>query len=132
MDRIDDGAPDTREIPEPVESDTQRATGMGNPGTLPSDRDPEARVRRAASGTLEQAADRVRQLGERAAAKNPVLGRARPLAYNAAHGIDGAADYVRTHPVDEMRSDLEDQIKRHPLVAVGIAFLAGYAVRRIF
>jgi hypothetical protein len=128
----DSTGPDSREIPEPVETETRRATGMGNPGTFPDDRDPEVRVRRAAGSTLDQAALRVRQLGDRAADRNPVLGRARPIVYNAADGIEGAADYVRTHELDEMRSDLEAQIRRHPLIAVGVAFLAGYAVRRIF
>lgn len=123
---------DAREIPEPLETDTRRATGMGEPGTFPDDRDPVVKVRRAASGKLEEAAAQVRHLGDRAAAKNQVLGRARPLAYNAADGIDGAADYVRTRELNEVRSDVETQIRRHPLGAIAVAFLAGYALRRIF
>jgi hypothetical protein len=31
-----------------------------------------------------------------------------------------------------MRSDLETQIRRHPLAAIGVAFLAGYTLRRLF
>jgi hypothetical protein len=120
-----------RETPEPPETETRRATGMGNPGTFPGD-GRVVQARRAASEKLEEAAQRVRQLGDRAASKNQILGRTRPLAYNAADGIDGAADYVRTHELDEMRTDLEAQIRRHPLAAIGIAFLAGYTVRRIF
>jgi hypothetical protein len=123
---------DATEIPEPIETETRRATGMGDPGTFPADRDPVVRVRRAAGGKLEETADRVRHLGDRVAAKNPLLGKARPLVYNAADGIDGAADYVRTHEINEMRSDLETTIRRHPLAAIGVAFLAGYTVRRIF
>jgi hypothetical protein len=124
--------PDGRETPESLEPDTQRATGMGDPGTFPEDRDPVLRARRAASGKLEEAADRVRHMGDRVAAKNQLLGRARPLVYNAADGIDGAADYVRSHELTEMRSDLETQIRRHPLAAIGVAFLAGYTLRRLF
>jgi hypothetical protein len=120
------------ETPESTEPETRRATGMGNPGTFPEDRDPVLRARRAASGKLEETADRVRHMGDRVAAKNQLLGRARPLVYNAADGIDGAADYVRSHELTEMRSDLETQIRRHPLAAIGVAFLAGYALRRIF
>jgi hypothetical protein len=122
---------DDRETPEPLETDTRRATGMGEPGTFPGDREPVLRARRAASGKLEETADRVRDLGDRAAAKHALMRRARPLAYNAADGIDEAADYVRTHHLDEMRTDLETQIRRHPLAAIGVAFLAGYALRRI-
>lgn len=123
--------PGGHELPEPLETETRRATGMGEPGTFPEDRDPVLRARRAAGGRLEDAARKVRELGDRAAARNPVLGRARPLVYNAAEGIDGAADYVRTHELEAMRSDLESQVRRHPLAAIGVAFLAGYAVRRI-
>jgi hypothetical protein len=123
---------DGREIPEPLETETRRATGMGDPGTFPDDRDPVLRARRAAGGKLEETADRVRHLGDRVAARNQLLGRARPLVYNAADGIDDAANYVRTHEINEMRSDLETTIRRHPLAAIGVAFLAGYTVRRIF
>jgi hypothetical protein len=117
---------------EPLEPETRRATGMGEPGTFPEDRDPLVRARRAASGKLEETADRVRQMGDRVAARNQILGRARPLVYNAADGIDGAADYVRSHELNEMRSDFETQIRRHPLAAIGVAFLAGYTLRRLF
>ena len=147
MDEHND-AQDRREIPEPVESDTHRATGMGNPGTFSGDRGesqdttgrngasmggtPVDRARRLASGRLEETADRVRHLGDRAAERNRVLERTRPLAYNAAEGIDSAAEYVRTREIDEMRTDLETQVRRHPLASVAIAFFAGYTLRRIF
>ncbi len=124
--------PADREIPEPLETETRRATGMGEPGTFPDEHSPVVKARRAASGKLEEAAQQVRHLGDRAAAKNQVLGRARPLAYNAADGIDGAADYVRTRELNDVRSDLETQVRRHPLASIAAAFLAGYALRRIF
>ena len=133
---------DQREIPEPVESETRRATGMGNPGTFEDEPgtarngnpagSPVERARRLASGRLEETADRVRHLGDRAAARNRALERTRPLAYNAAEGIDSAADYVRTREIEEMRTDLETQVRRHPLTSVAIAFFAGYTLRRIF
>ena len=90
-------------------------------------------ARSAAGGKLEETARRVRELGDRAAAKSPALAsRARPLANNAADGIDSAARYVRERELDEMRGDLEAQVRRHPLASVAVAFLAGYALRRIF
>lgn len=125
-----------QELPEPTgEPETTRATGMGNPGTLPSDHQGDgavSRARNATGGKLEETAERVRQLGDRAAAKNKVLGRTQPLAYRAAEGIDEAADYVRRRELDEMRGDLEVQIRRHPLASVAVAFMAGYALRRLF
>lgn len=121
-----------REIPEPIETDTRRATGMGEPGTFHDDRSAVDRAREAASGKLDEAAERVRQLGDRAATRNRVLGYTRPLAQSTADGIEGAARYVRTHELDEMRSDLETQVRRHPLASVAVAFLAGYTLRRLF
>lgn len=125
-----------REIPESTgEPETTRATGMGNPGTFNdggTDGGPVERARTAAGGKLEDTARRVRELGERAAMKNRALERARPLADNAAAGLDSAARYVRERELDQMRSDLESQVRRHPLASVAVAFLAGYALRRIF
>lgn len=129
---MDDGAGDEPEIPEQLEAETRRATGMGDPGTLPSDRGPMARARSAAGGRLEDAAGRVRQLGDQAAARNRFLGPTRPLAHNAADGIEGAAEYLRTRELDEMKTDLETTVRRHPLASVAVAFFAGYTLRRLF
>ena len=118
--------------PTPEDHTPKRPTGMGEPGELPSDRLAGARAREAMGERLEDAAGRVREMGDRAAARNRLLGPTRPLAYDAARSIDHAADYVRSRELGAMRSDLETQVRRHPLAAVAVAFLAGYAVRRIF
>lgn len=102
------------------------------PGIPPTNGGPVSRARNAMGGRLEEAAGRVRELGDRVAARNPVLGPTRPLAYDAARGIDSAAEYLRTRELDGMKVDLETQVRRHPLAAVALAFLAGYAVRRLF
>ncbi len=145
-----DGRSEYTEGPEPTtpgypEHETRRATGMGNPGRFSDDpeREPglrhdgrdggaEARVRHAAGSRIAETADRVRVLGDRAAEKNRFLSPTRPLARGAAQGMDTAAEYVRSHPVTEMRDDLESQVRRHPLAAIAVAFLAGYTLRRVF
>ena len=118
--------------PSPEKNIPERPTGMGEPGELPSDRNRGDRAREAVGGKLEETAGRVRELGDRAASRNRLLAPTRPLAYDAARSIDNAADYVRTRELEAMRTDLETQVRRHPLAAVTVAFLAGYAVRRIF
>lgn len=110
----------------------QRPTGMGDPGRLPSDGGPGSRARDAMGGKLEEAAGRVRDLGDRAADRNRLLATTRPLAYDAARSIENAAEYLRTRELEGMKSDLETQVRRHPLTAVVVAFLTGYALRRIF
>ncbi len=134
------------------EHETRRATGMGNPGRFPdehpmegehgeemrafqqrrSDGAAESRVRLAAGDRISDVSSRVRHLGEAAADRNRFLAPTRPLARGAAEGLDTAAEYVRTHPVSEMRGDLESEVRRHPLAAIAVAFLAGYTLRRIF
>lgn len=110
----------------------ERPTGMGEPGKLPSDEPKTARARKAVGGKLEETAGRVRELGDRAAARNRILAPTRPLAYDAARGIDNAADYLRTRELEAMKTDLETQVRRHPIAAVAAAFLAGYTIRRLF
>lgn len=129
---MNEGTNEDRDIPEPLETETRREPAMGDPGTLPSERGAVSKARHAAGGRLEDAALRVRQLGDRAASRNRLLGPTRPLAYNAADGIDHAAEYVRTREVDEMRTDLETTVRRHPLASVALAFVAGYSLRRLF
>lgn len=106
--------------------------GAQAPGIPPTNGGPVSRARKAMGGRLEEAAGRVRELGDRVAARNPALGPTRPLAYDAARGIDTAAEYVRTRELRAVKVDLETQVRRHPLAAVAVAFLAGYAVRRLF
>ena len=118
-----------------AEPDTTRAASMGETGQVPllePASSPVDRARAAAGGRLEETARRVRELGDRAAQRNRMLERARPLANDAAERLDGAARYVRERDLEEVRGDLEGTVRRHPLASVALAFLAGYAVRRIF
>jgi len=109
-----------------------QTNGAGEPEPLAPDTRPGDRAREVMGEKLEETAGRVRDLGDRAAARNRLLGPTRPLAYDAARGIDTAADYVRNREIEAIRTDLETQVRRHPLAAVAFAFLAGYTLRRIF
>lgn len=50
----------------------------------------------------------------------------------AREGLEEATRYVREREMEGMRSDLATQVRRHPVAAIAVAFLAGYMVRRIF
>ena len=85
----------------------------------------------ARSGTadaLESAASSVRSTGRRGAETIDALSR------NAAGKLDTSAAYVRSHDVGGMLTNLRQVIRRHPtgfvLLAAGIGFFAGSAVRR--
>lgn len=85
----------------------------------------------ARSGTadaLESAASSVRSTGRRGAETIDNLSR------NAAGKLDSSAAYVRSHDAGGMLSNLRQVMGRHPtgflLLAAGIGFFAGSAVRR--
>ena len=86
---------------------------------------------KARSGTadgLESAAPSVRSTGRRGTETIGTLSR------NAADKLDSTAAYVRSHDVGGMLTNLREVMGRHPtgfvLLAAGIGFLAGSAVRR--
>jgi ElaB/YqjD/DUF883 family membrane-anchored ribosome-binding protein len=71
--------------------------------------------------------ERAREMESRGGLQQKVAG---PM-HRAGDAADNAAEYVRTHDLGEVRDDLEQQIRAHPLVSVGIALGAGYLLGRI-
>ena len=85
-------------------------------------------VRNGTADALESAASSVRSTGRRGAETIDTVSR------NAAGKLDSSAAYVRSHDVGGMLINLRQVMGRHPtgfvLLAAGIGFLAGSAVRR--
>lgn len=85
-------------------------------------------ARRGTAAALEDAASSVRTTGRQGAATIETLSE------SAAGKLDSTAAYVRSHDVGGMLSNLRQVIARHPtrflVLAAGIGFLAGSAVRR--
>jgi hypothetical protein len=50
----------------------------------------------------------------------------------ASRAVEVSSEYVRTHDVEEMRSDLEREIRAHPIKSIAIAIGAGYVLGKIF
>ena len=57
---------------------------------------------------------------------------AAPVVARARNAVDSSAQYLRGHDVEEMRSDLEREIRAHPIKSIAIAIGAGYVLGRIF
>ncbi|MGH7481580.1 MAG: hypothetical protein ACRELV_05450, partial [Longimicrobiales bacterium] len=74
----------------------------------------------------------VRRKAWDAETKGGAARRAAPAAHRLADDLDGAADYVRTHEFDEMRSDFERTVREHPIRSVLLAGFVGYVFGRIF
>jgi ElaB/YqjD/DUF883 family membrane-anchored ribosome-binding protein len=54
------------------------------------------------------------------------------LQARASRAVEVSSDYLREHDIDEMRTDLEREIRAHPIKSIAIALGAGYVLGRIF
>lgn len=54
------------------------------------------------------------------------------LQEKAGRALDVSSDYLRTHDAGEMRSDLEREIRAHPLKSIAIALGTGWVLGKLF
>src|SRR5262245_47162834 len=87
------------------------------------------RIKRTAADKLHRAAETLHQQSERAS--NQDYGY---YGQRAADWLDRTADYVGEFDPKQVRTDLEDQVRRNPgrtlLIAGGVGLLLGALVRR--
>jgi membrane protein len=83
------------------------------------------------AGKLEEYGDRLEERGRESEGRGGIQERAGRAAVRAGHALDDSAEYLRSHDVDEMRDDLERQIRERPLISVGIALGAGFLLARM-
>lgn len=86
-------------------------------------------TRRPAADKLESAANLVHEKADSLPGGETVAG----LAHGAADKMHATADYVRDHDVQDMLSDVETFVRRHPgqslLAAAAVGFLVGRTFR---
>lgn len=54
------------------------------------------------------------------------------LQERAGRALEVSTDYMRGHDLDDMRSDLEREIRAHPIKSIALALGAGYVIGKIF
>jgi hypothetical protein len=54
------------------------------------------------------------------------------LQKGAGRALEASTEYLRTHDVEEMRSDLERSIRAHPIKSLAIALGTGWMLGKIF
>lgn len=54
------------------------------------------------------------------------------LQARAQRAVEVGTDYFRERDVDEIRSDLEREIRAHPIKSIALALGAGYVLGRLF
>ncbi|HEX6939976.1 MAG TPA: DUF2383 domain-containing protein [Longimicrobiales bacterium] len=92
------------------------------------------RMRATTGSGLDAAADAVDRAGSWVESRDgAVAGRVGSMAHGLADSLERAADYIRSRDFHTMRTDLETQVRAHPLrsafLAVGTGFLLGRVLR---
>ena len=90
------------------------------------------RMRSTAGSGLGAAASAIDRAGDWVESRDGAVGdRVGSMAHTLADSLENAAGYVRSTDFREMRTDLEEQIRVHPLRAALIAVGAGFILGRI-
>ena len=111
MDRIDD-----------PESLTRSGSGWENEKTA------FARVRETVADGLSIAAQALHQKSSQADQQSELAN----FGYRAADWLERTADYVKVIEPQQLKSDIENQVRRHPGRSLLIAGIAGLILGRIF
>ncbi len=54
------------------------------------------------------------------------------LQARATRAVEVSTEYLRGHDVEDMRTDLEREIRAHPIKSIALALGAGYVLGRLF
>ena len=122
-------------------ADEARAAGEQAMGQVGGAREAVSDMAKTAADTIESgrlaAADRLKDAASvvrERSAELPGGERVRDLANAAADRLNTTADYMRTHDLNRMASDVEAVVKNNPgpalLVAAAFGFLLGRAMAR--
>jgi ElaB/YqjD/DUF883 family membrane-anchored ribosome-binding protein len=82
------------------------------------------------AGQIERISDLVEERARSMEEAGGVQRRASQAALRATEALDTSAEYIRSRNPDEMRDDLERQIRARPLLSIGIAAAAGFLLAR--
>lgn len=83
------------------------------------------------AGGLNTMGDRLESVADDLSRRGGIASRAGSVARDASHALDSGADYVRSTSLTDMRDDLSDQIRNHPLLSMGVAIGAGYLLSKL-
>jgi ElaB/YqjD/DUF883 family membrane-anchored ribosome-binding protein len=59
-------------------------------------------------------------------------GESHNLPARATRALEVGSDYLRGHDIEDMRNDLEREIRAHPIKSIAIALGAGYLIGKLF
>lgn len=83
------------------------------------------------AGKIEQVSERLEERARSLEAQGGMKARAGQAMERASDVAESGARYLRTHGAQDMRSDLETQIRERPLASVAFALGAGYVIGRM-
>lgn len=83
------------------------------------------------AGGLNTVGDRLERVADNLSQRGALGSRASGVVRGAGQALDESADYVRGTSLTDMRDDLSDQIRNHPLLSMGVAIGAGYLLSKL-
>jgi ElaB/YqjD/DUF883 family membrane-anchored ribosome-binding protein len=102
-------------------------------GTIDEVKERVANVTRAADDKLDARREpAARTLQKTAERLEETANRVTSVVSGAARKLNATADYIREHDVREMRDDVQNLVRRHPVPALAAAAVVGYLVGRAF
>jgi ElaB/YqjD/DUF883 family membrane-anchored ribosome-binding protein len=87
--------------------------------------------RNTVAGGLDSVGDRLDNVADGLSQIGGAATRASGVVRGAGEALDSSADYVRNSSLTDVRSDLAEQIRSHPLLSVGVAIGAGYLLSKL-
>ena len=113
-----------------LKEDTARKVKYNGQEALNSARENASDLAEKAKEGAESVGDRVGEFAENVRESLPEsVGEAKDAVVD---GFRTSRDYLRTHDMNEMSSDLTELARNHPLMTIGIGAGLGFALGRIF
>lgn len=110
-------------------------TGQSGPGQSPnmSDRVAEqaSQARQNVASGINRMGDKLDEVADNLSQRGDMGARAGSVVRGASDALDGSAEYIRTSSLGQMRDDLTNQIRAHPLLSMGAAIGAGFLLSKI-
>ncbi|HEX9108078.1 MAG TPA: hypothetical protein VF832_12635, partial [Longimicrobiales bacterium] len=83
------------------------------------------------AGGMSSMGDRLDSVADDLSQRGGVAARASGVVRGASDALDSGAEYVRNNSIGDIRNDLTQQIRSHPLLSMGVAIGAGYLLSKI-
>ncbi len=126
---------DVNFTPESGDIGFRPATGQGYTGGEQSVGDrvsqQASEAKQNVAGGMSRMGDRLDSVADNLSQHGDMGARAGNVVRGASDALDSSADYIRSSSLGDIRDDLTNQIRSHPLLSMGVAIGAGFLLSKI-